>query len=267
MDFSFRAGSLVSGLAQDDIDIHAAQRLRYRVFYEEYSAKPTEAMLREQRDFDFFDPYCDHILVIDESLLGREDRVVGNYRLMRHEGAQAAGRFYSSAEYDLGCLLNYGGKLLELGRSCIDRRYRNSAVLSLLWRSIAHYMSHYGIELTFGCASLPGTDQRELAPLLSYLYHYHLAPPALRVRAHPEIHTEMNCLSPEDFDRKTTMANLPPLVRAYVRVNGCFGDGAVVDSSFNTTDVCAILETEEISKRYYRRYAREFDDSQAEDRI
>ena len=32
------------------------------------------------------------------------------------------------------------------------------------------------------------------------------------------------------------------------------GDGAVVDSNFNTTDVCVILPTKEIKDRYLRRY-------------
>ncbi|MGB0824183.1 MAG: GNAT family N-acyltransferase [Alphaproteobacteria bacterium] len=44
--------TLVTG---DPAFIDASQALRYRVFYEEMSAKPTPAMARDRRDFDDFD--------------------------------------------------------------------------------------------------------------------------------------------------------------------------------------------------------------------
>ena len=52
--------------------------------------------------------------------------------------------------------------------------------MQLLWQSIAQYIFRYDILVMFGCASMPGTDPQALALPLSYLYHYHLAPPALR---------------------------------------------------------------------------------------
>ena len=42
--------------------------------------------------------------------------------------------------------------------------------MQLLWRGIAAYVFHHGIDLMFGCASLPGTDPDALAPELTYLY-------------------------------------------------------------------------------------------------
>ena len=68
--------------------------------------------------------------------------------------------------------------------------------MQLLWRGIAAYVFHYEIALMFGCASLPGTDPDALAVPLSYLYHHHLAPPALRPRALPERYVDMRRLDP-----------------------------------------------------------------------
>ena len=46
------AGSLMVRLAEDEADIDAAQSLRYRVFYEEMTAQPSDEMALRKRDFD-----------------------------------------------------------------------------------------------------------------------------------------------------------------------------------------------------------------------
>ena len=38
-------------------DIHEAQHLRYKVFYEEMNAKPNDEMKKTRRDFDIFDEF------------------------------------------------------------------------------------------------------------------------------------------------------------------------------------------------------------------
>ena len=52
------------------------------------------------------------------------DSVVGTYRLIQLEGARKIGRFYTAAEYDITLLEHFPGKLLELGRSCVDSGHR-----------------------------------------------------------------------------------------------------------------------------------------------
>jgi putative hemolysin len=59
------AGALEVRLAETESEIEAAQRLRYHVFYEEMSAVPSPDMRAERRDFDRFDAFCDHMLVLD----------------------------------------------------------------------------------------------------------------------------------------------------------------------------------------------------------
>src|SRR5579864_5419265 len=116
------SGALEVRLAETDGEVESAQRLRYRVFYEEMSAIPSPSMRDAQRDFDQFDAFCDHILVVDRTALDDEGQpsVVGTYRLMRGSDALRAGGFYTSGEYDLSPLLSScaeGQRLLELGRS------------------------------------------------------------------------------------------------------------------------------------------------------
>ena len=134
------SGNLEVRLAQDTEEINAAQYLRYKVFYEEMSASPTEQMKPLKRDFDEFDQYWDHLLVLDNSKSKINERVIGTYRLNRKSKAKQNGGFYTSDEYNIDSLLSYKGEILELGRSCVDPAYRNGQTMQLLWRGIANYV-------------------------------------------------------------------------------------------------------------------------------
>ncbi len=199
-------------LAESAADIDAVQALRYRVFYDEMGAQPTQEMARRRRDFDEFDAYCDHLIAIDHALGDGPEAVIGTYRYIRRPVARKLlGRFYSEAEYDVSKIIAFAGEILELGRSCVDTRARNHATLQMMWRGNAAYVFHHKIDLMFGCASLPGTDPDELAAPLSYLYQHRLAEPALRPRALPGRFVEMNrCSNREATTRLRPRRNCRP---------------------------------------------------------
>ena len=248
------AGSLEVRLAESAAELDAAQALRYRVFFEEMGGRPSPAMQATRRDADAFDAHCDHLLVFDHGPGGAS--VIGTYRLMRRVHAKAAGGFYSASEFDISRILAFPGEILELGRSCVDADFRTRGTMQLLWRGIAHYVFWHRIDLMFGCASLFGTDPARLARELAYMYHYHLAPPALRARALPGRYVDMNLMPPEAIDAKAAVGALPPLVKGYLRLGGFVGDGAVIDREFGTTDVAIIVKTDLITERYFRHYER-----------
>ena len=252
------AGGLEARLASSELDIDAAQALRYRVFYEELGARPTGKLRGLRRDFDEFDAVCDHILVIDRYKRDPSDMVVGTYRVLRRSQADTGMGFYSSDEYDISRLEAYPGEILELGRSCVDERYRTRSTMQLFWRSIAAYVTLYDIGLLFGCGSLQGTDPAALAEQLSYLYHFHMAPRALRPRALPGRYIDMRLLDKENVDPRRVMSELPPLIKGYLRLGGFIGDGAVIDYQFNTTDISVIVKTDLITEKYVKRYEKEW---------
>lgn len=254
-----RAGNLRIRLARTAEEITASQELRYQVFCTEMAAKPTSEMTKLEREFDAFDDFCDHLLVFDLDRKAGKNAVVGTYRLMRREAAQRSGGFYTSGEYDISKLLAYPGPILEVGRSCVGRSHRSGAIMALLWRGIAAYMFHYKIGILFGCASLPGVQPDELKVPLAYLHHHHLAPPALRPRARSERYVDMNCLPPATATKDVAWPILPPLIKGYLRLGGYVGDGAVVDYEFGTTDVCIVVKTDRVTKKYYRHYSRHGD--------
>ena len=256
-----RAGNLGVRIATTAAERDAAQALRYRIFYDEMGAKPNEHARRSRRDVDAFDTVADHLLVIDHAVSSGPRGVVGTYRLVQNEGARQIGRFYTSDEYDISRITGFPGRLLELGRSCIDATYRSRAAMQLLWRGVAAYVFLHRIDVMFGCASLPGTDPDLLARELTYLYHNHLAPPALRLRAVPGRYIDMRRCDPTEIDHKRVQQQLPPLIKGYLRLGGFIGDGAVVDRQFNTTDVAVVVKTDLITDKYYRHYERQLRDA------
>lgn len=234
-------------ISHDPREIAAAQRLRYRVFYEEMGARACPRTQASGLDVDAYDAVCDHLLVLSDG------EVIGTYRLVRRSAAEQAGGFYSAGEFDIAPLLGHSGEILELGRSCIDMRWRNRGTLQLLWQGIAAYIVQHGIGLLFGCASLPGTDVAALARQLAYLRDHHLAPDPLRARPLGRDAVAFDGL-PAVLDARQAFLSLPPLVKGYLRAGGMVSDGAVIDHQFNTTDVLMILGTAGIAARYLRRF-------------
>ena len=244
-------------LARTEQDIAGAQRLRYQVFVAELGGSGAMVDHAQRLERDAFDRHVDHLVLIDNS---RDpaglDHVVGAYRLLPGDRRQAAGGFYSESEYDLTPLLQSGRRLLELGRSCVHADHRGGVAMFHLWNGLADYVLERGIEVLFGVASFHGTDIDALAVPLSWLHHHHLAPPSMRVTALEPGRQRMDLVTPERLDRKTALAATPALIKAYLRLGGFVGDGAWIDRDFNTTDVCLVMDTAQMSARHLEFYQR-----------
>lgn len=243
-------------LARSEADLLASQRLRYRVFVQELGGDGDLVDHAAQLERDEFDPHVDHLVLVDNR---RDptglDHVVGAYRLLTSDRAEQIGRFYCDAEYDLTALRATGRRLLELGRSCVDTEYRGGTGMFLLWNALAEYVLEREIEILFGVASFHGTDTAALAQPLAWLHHHHLAAPDLRVTARPPC-VDMDLLPASVLDRQAAMRDMPPLIKAYLRVGGVVGQGAFIDHAFNTTDVCLLMDTAAMSARHRDFYTR-----------
>jgi putative hemolysin len=250
-----RMGALEVRLATRKKDIRKAQRLRFKVFYMDGGAKADPRSALTRRDICPFDRVCDHLMVIDHAALNRfgrgKPKVVGVYRLLRQNLLRADGGFYTAGEFAIESLLfrHPDKRFLEMGRSCVHPDWRSKRVLELLWRGIWTYVRHHRIDVLIGCASLPGTDPVAHARVLGYLAREanadgEWAASARADRRAPDI-ADTGPL--EDLPARNL---LPPLVRGYLRVGAIFGDGAVVDRQFGTTDVLAIMPVRDIDPRY-----------------
>lgn len=254
-----RVGDLEVRLAVTRAEIKLAQRLRFQVFYEEMSAVPSRLAQFRRRDEDAYDAFCDHLLVVDVSA-GRsrldQPKVVGTYRVLRQDVAERRLGFYTAGEYDIAPLMDKkpGYRFMELGRSCVLPPYRNKRTVELLWHGLWTYVREHHIDVMLGCASFEGTDPNAHAMALSFLHHFAAAPPEWRCRAHDKLYVPMDLLPKDKVDAKAALKAIPPLIKGYLRLGACVGDGAVIDRQFGTTDVLIVLPVERIDPRYFEHY-------------
>ena len=229
---------LTVSLAKTDEEIRAAQRLRYEVFGLECGA--TIDSPEPGIDCDPFDPYCDHLIV-------RDTAVVGTYRILTSWRARACGAFYSESEFDVSRLLRLVPRLVEVGRSCIHRDYRQGAVISLLWGALADYMTTRGYDYLMGCASVPLNDGGVTANAVYLsLRDRCLSPDHWRV--YPRVPFP---ITPGGFLRH---APLPPLIKGYVRLGAYVCGEPAWDRQFNTADLLMLLPLSRINPRYARHF-------------
>jgi len=243
-------------IAASPEEFRAAQRLRYDVFVQELGGAGPMVDHAVRLERDIYDPYCDHLLLYDLACQhGKTGEVVGGYRILTSENAKKIGRFYSEDEYDLDVLKASGRRLMELGRSCLHPNYRGGSAMLYLWQALSRYIFDRNIEILFGVASFHGTDISAIKEPLSLLHHNHLAPRDLRVRAKGPNYQSMNLVELQDMDKKRAMLSVPALIKAYLRLGGCVGEGAFVDQAFNTVDVCMIVDVENLNARQKQIYA------------
>ena len=240
-----------ASLVRDDAERSEAHRLRYDVFVRELGGDGPMVDHDAALERDRYDAAARMLVLRDlERPLGQQ--IVGVYRLIGGEGT-CPEHFYSAQEYDLSKLLMPGRKVLELGRSCLHPEYRGGSAMYHLWQALGRHVIEQDIELLFGVASFHGTDIATLAEPLAMLHHNHLAPERIRVRS--LVHHPMDLVPWGQIDRLKAMQAIPALIKAYLRLGGCVGDGAYVDHAFNTVDVCLVIETSGMNPRQRAIYA------------
>ncbi|MEX0351618.1 MAG: GNAT family N-acetyltransferase [Paracoccaceae bacterium] len=220
-------GRYQARLAQGEADIAAAQALRTRAF-------ATDAM-----DRDAYDGLCQHMLVEDTQA---DNQLVCCFRLFDMQGGEEIGRSYSAQFYELSALAAFEGRMVEMGRFCIDPDCNDPDIVRTAWGAMTAYVDENRIELLFGCSSFAGTETEAYLDAFAMLKHRHLAPKRWlpRVKA-PDVFRFAARLRRKP-DLKKAMLRMPPLLRSYLAMGGWVSDHAVVDRQMNTLHVFTGLE-------------------------
>lgn len=228
--------------AQTKQDLHAAQRLRYQVFLEEYGVVCGANGL----DNDEFDAFCVHLLV-EEAATGH---VVGTYRMLNASGAIRCGKRYGEDEFKGQLWQAMDNNLVELGRACVHPDFRSGATLMKLWQGIMDYLSLQGVRYAIGYASVGlrdgGENARATAAYLAALNNVWLGPTLDPISAYPTPRITLQ--------DAPCAGEAPPLIKGYVRM-GAFSIGApAYDAVFNTADFPMLLDLTCLDKRYAKHF-------------
>lgn len=228
------------GLASTESEILEAQKLRYRVFGEEMGARLNCRIPGVDRDH--FDPWCQHLIVRDEM----QGKIVGTYRILTPEASRRVGGYYSETEFDLTRFLHLRDRMVEIGRSCIDAEYRNGAVITLLWNGLARFMVENGYDYLIGCASIGMADGGHNAANIYMALQERMAD--IEYRVFPR-----NALPVEHLINETH-AEVPPLLKGYLRAGAQICGAPAWDPDFNTADLLIMLAMSRVDNRYARHF-------------
>jgi putative hemolysin len=235
-----KSRNLWVGLATSESEILEAQKLRYRVFAEEMGARLSCRIPGVDRDH--FDPWCQHLIVRDET----EGRIVGTYRILTPEAARRVGGYYAETEFDITRFLHLRDRMVEIGRSCIDADYRSGAVITLLWNGLARFMVENGYDYLMGCASIGMGDGGHNAANVFTALQDKMADIEYRVfPRHP---------LPVEHLVNDTPAEVPPLLKGYLRAGAQVCGEPAWDPDFNTADLLIMLAMSRVDSRYARHF-------------
>ena len=223
------------------VALREAQTLRFRVFSDELKAKLKSA--EHGLDEDGYDAYCEHIGVRDLN----SGQLVATTRLLDHSAAQRIGHFYSEEEFNLHGLANLQGPLLEIGRTCVDPAYRNGGTIAVLWGELAEVLNQGNYRYLMGCASIPMQDGGiQAQAIMQRLRERYLCTEHLR--AEPK-----NPLPAQEVP-SNVITEMPPLLKAYMRLGARICGEPCWDEDFQVADVFILLKRDELCPRYARHF-------------
>lgn len=234
-------GDLVVGLAQSDEELEAIQRLRFDVFSAEYEAKV--GVDGTNIDRDAFDSWCEHLMVKDIGL----DQVVGTYRVLTPHQAKRAGGYYSESEFDLSGLGRLRDSLVEFGRACIHPEYRNGSVLMMLWSGLAEILKQGRYEHVLGCASVSLRDDGVTA---AAVWRHVMS--TVGINGSPVV-TPIHRYPVDQLDSHLP-AEIPALLKGYLRLGTRVCGEPAWDPDFNTADFPMLLTIGAMGTRYRRHF-------------
>lgn len=218
-----------------------AQALRFSIFSQEFDASLPGA--KAGLDQDEYDNYCTHIGVRDLNT----GHLVATTRLLDHQAAKDYGSFYSEEEFHLEGLSELQGPVLEVGRTCVDPDYRNGGTIAVLWAELADVLNEGHYRYLMGCASISMRDGGLQAhAVMQRLREQYFCDAYLR--AQPK-----NPLPAMDLPDNLS-AQLPPLLKAYMRLGAKVCGEPCWDPGFQVADIFVLLKRENLCPRYARHF-------------
>ena len=238
-----KQAKFIAQFAHSSSAIELAQKLRAHTFGQEYGVHFDHA---QGLDVDSYDSYCLHLNVYDTT----RGCLVATTRLLTAENARLTQGFYSDQEFDLSPLLPHlTGRVLEIGRTCVHPDYRSGAAITVLWTALAEYLVAENFAYLIGCASIALDETVSFQQIMQHFEENDFIDKSLRVV--PKKAVPVNLFDKITNDEKV---QLPPLLKAYLRMNAKLGGEAYFDELFSCADIFVVLDVATLAGRYVQRF-------------
>ena len=237
--------------AENRDEIFAAQKLRYRVFNCEQN-RGLDSANDAQFDSDEFDDGAAHLIVFEKA----SGQPIGTYRAIGQPGLDPE-KMYSAREYFVNGIEPYLPRIIEVGRSCVDKDYRNGAVVAFLWMGMAAITLRSGCRYLCGCVSLEDGDPAVAWAVYEHLRGKGLYFPGIDFKPrekftfpHPsraEIDAVLN-------DRARLREAMPPLLKGYITIGAKLLGEPAFDYEFGSIDLPVMVDMWRLPDRYHRHF-------------
>lgn len=224
------------------IELMQALKLRHDVFGSEMGA-----CFGNELDYDEYDQSADLLIIKDT----KKDIVIGTYRMISSKYSK---KFYSEEQYNLKEFKKSDAHKIELSRACIHPDYRNGIVLGVLWKGIVEYATKSNSKYLFGVSSV-WTDSEPLAKGIYRVFEesgqigndFSVEPRGpYRLK---------NFESGLAYPKQESSKHVPSLLRAYLKAGAKVYGEPTFDSDFKTMDFFTVLNLEELTSNFKRKYA------------
>ena len=237
--------------AETPEEIRAAQKLRYKVFNCEQN-RGLDTANRDEFDHDEFDEGAAHLIVYSKD----NPNPIGTYRAIGQPGNDPK-KMYSAREYEVTGVELYLPMTIEVGRSCVDKDYRNGAVVTLLWSGMATITLRSGCRYLCGCVSLEDDhpavawavyDDLKAQGLLSANMFFTPRKEFLFPRPPEEEIARVRA----DHDR--IRQAVPPLLKGYLTLGGKLLGEPAFDYEFGSVDLPIMVDMWRVPERYRKHF-------------
>jgi putative hemolysin len=109
-------------------------------------------------------------------------------------------------------------KIMELGRSCVHKDYRDKPIISLLWKGIAGYIQENDIRYLFGSTRLYTCQPRQVNECFNFIKNKYYAPDKYRVWPLKENVFDALDDTPMPSQGEKIFQQLPPLLKGYLKL-------------------------------------------------
>ena len=237
--------------AETPDEILAAQKLRYKVFNCEQN-RGLDSARDSEFDKDEFDDGAAHLIVFDKA----SGVPIGTYRAIGQPGNDPQ-KMYSAREYEVNGIEPYLPRIIEVGRSCVDKDYRNGAVVAFLWSGMAAITLRSGCRYLCGCVSLEDAQPAVAWAVYENLREKGLYFPGIDFKPRPQFsfpRPAENEIAAVRNDRARLRLAMPPLLKGYITIGAKLLGEPAFDYEFGSIDLPVMVDMWRLPERYHKHF-------------